>query len=515
MKAFAEKIKKDFTDKDSIILFVVCFIGGLFVHGYEMFAKHPNYDEFISIFHYGGGYNLGRWMLSLIGNLIFRIDGLVSLPWFNGLLFITFISLAACLFIIPLEINNRFIRFLIGLIFISFPSMTATLSYMFTAPYYAFAILLVAFAFYIAVDSKYGFIPAAFLICFSMGIYQAYFCLIASFLLAYVIKDSFLEKHDLKKTFCNMGKYLTMMVVGLLSYMIANKIFLKYKNTDLSSYQGISEMGKYSPSSIFNAIGLCYKKFFSFFYEDYVTLFPYKALNIVLIILWIIFIAAFIMVFANNVKKNKKSLLALFELLLVPFAINLIFVMCANSLDTVHALMCESVIMMFVFPLLIIDLFISDKKNKGVNNAFLYTASVVTVFAFLIYAKFANTSYLAYELHYEQTYSFFNELKTRIQSADDYSKDMPVCFVGTYDDDSSLWALKKADSLAGTYQTPYIVNYGEARARLFETYLGYKYDEVSLDESLLSNEEFLNMGNYPDYNSVKVINNTVIVKFSE
>ena len=80
LNRFLEDAKAELWSKDAAGIFFTAFIGGLICHGYEMFAKHPNYDEFISIFHYGGGYELGRWFLSLLGNLVFRIDGCYSLP---------------------------------------------------------------------------------------------------------------------------------------------------------------------------------------------------------------------------------------------------------------------------------------------------------------------------------------------------------------------------------------------------------------------------------------------------
>ncbi len=65
--------------------------------------------------------------------------------------------------------------FVVGVLLISFPAMTSLFAYMFTAPYYMFAVLLMISAVYMTVKYSYGFLPAIIMMGFSMGIYQTYF----------------------------------------------------------------------------------------------------------------------------------------------------------------------------------------------------------------------------------------------------------------------------------------------------------------------------------------------------
>lgn len=515
-----ELLREDFYNRETLFVFAIAFAGGLFAHGYELFAKHPNYDEFISIFHYGGGYNLGRWMLSLIGNFIFRIDGCYSLPWFNGLIFIALIAASSVLFLKPFKLKSKWAEALIALIMMTFPSVTSTLSYMFTAPFYALSIFLAALAFYLTVRFRYGAIIAAFLLCFSMGIYQAFFCLLAVFLLVYTLVEIFTEEDKtVSAILISAGVRLAMMVAGLLMYIVANKVITSVRKVDLSSYQGISNMGRYSAGSIFNALGQCYVKFFKFFTGDYNGLLPYKVLNIALIIGWMVAIFALVIFMVRIVRKSPvKAIFAGICVILLPLGINLIFVMCADSLKTVHSIMCYGMAAMFVIPVILVRRALDDKSLKKAGSV-LRVAGIVNAVVLLgvvfLYSKYANISYLAYELHYEQMYSSFETLENKIRNAEGYKDELPLCFVGTYSDEVDLWQLEKTSALAGTYKTSYVMNYGEARAQIFSTYLGYAYSETVPDEAFLSEEEIVEMPCYPDDGSVRVLDDRIVIKFSE
>ena len=74
-----------------------------------------------------------------------------------------------------LQIRQKSYAVLLGALLIAFPAMASLFAYMFTAPYYMFAVLLMIVAVYTAVRYPYGYLPAIVIIAFSMGIYQTYF----------------------------------------------------------------------------------------------------------------------------------------------------------------------------------------------------------------------------------------------------------------------------------------------------------------------------------------------------
>ncbi|MBR6380144.1 MAG: glucosyltransferase domain-containing protein [Lachnospiraceae bacterium] len=533
-------LSSDFGNRQT--LFLILFGAGFVCHGYELFSKRPNYDEFISMFHYGGGYRLGRWFLSLLGNLVFRISGCYSLPWLGGLLFLALLSAAAVVFLRAFSFENRFAEALAGILFLVFPSQTATLTYLFTAPYYAFAVLLAAAAFYLTVRFRWGFAFGAVLLCFSMGIYQAYFCLIAALLLVLVLIFFLKEKTDPKEGLFLIGKGLCMLIAGMGLYLVINRVMLAWKGTELSEYQGIANMGKASGASIISATGLAYRRFFTVFAADDGHLFPYALLRACV---WICMIVSLFLIARSVlrlVREKAEGLpirlaMVLLCLILLPFGINLIFLMGSENPETVHMLMRSASFLMLALPLFLWEVSRREESENPASGAarsaghipaetagpegtplircgriLTHAALILSIF---LYIKFANTVYLSYEIRYEQMYAFFQTLETRIQSVPGYDATLPLIFVGTYTGDESLWEFADQDDTTGHYRISYVVNYGDMRANIFRIFFGYRYPETLPDETLLAGEAFRSMPVYPNDGSIRIINDTIVVKFSD
>ncbi|MCR5477564.1 MAG: glucosyltransferase domain-containing protein [Lachnospiraceae bacterium] len=528
----AKALRSDLWNRRTLVLFLTVFGAGFVCHGYELFDKRPNYDEFISMFHYGGGYQLGRWFLSLLGNLVFRISGCYSLPWLGGLLFLTLMSASAVVFLRAFRFDDRVAEALAGILFIVFPSQTATLTYLFTAPYYAFAVLLACAAFYLCVRFRWGFAAGAVLLCLSMGIYQAYFCLAAALLLVFVLCFFLNEKTDPKEGILLMGKGLCMLIAGLVLYLLINKGMLAWKGTELSAYQGISHMGKASAASLLSAAGLAYQRFFTVFSADDGHLFPYALLRAAV---WVcmgvsLFLAArrvLFLVRAHAAGLLPRLTVTALCLVLLPFGVNLIFLMGSENPGTVHMLMRNASFLMLALPLFLQEASrgcdtgerAPEKAARRPSGMAVFCAGFLLraalVLSIFLYMKFANTVYLSYEIRYEQMYSFFQTLETRIVSLPGYDDAMPVTFGGTYTGDEALWEFADQDDTTGHYRISYVINYGDMRANIFRIFFGYRYPEVLPDEALLSGDAYRSMPSYPDDGSIRIINDTIVVKFSD
>ena len=507
---------RDLYSKHKKIL-LIAFVSGVLIHGYMMFNKYPNYDEYISMFHYGGGYHLGRWFLALLGNFLFRIDGCYSLPWFNGLLTVAFLAVAIVLFLAPFEIEKLYHNVLLVVMFLAFPTVTATFSYMFTAPFYAFAVLLAALAFYLTVKYRFGFIVSALLLGLSMGIYQAYFNLLAAFLLIYLLTMCIAEKYKVSQIVAAGFRYLGALAGGMAVYFVANIVLTMLQGVSLSSYQGISNMGQYSLSSIMNAIAVCYKTFFSFFYQDYKSLLPYPIMNGLIILGMVITVTCVVWIIIKNGKRNwLKSLFFVAGMAVMPVAVNLICVMCAESMETIHTLMCYGVVLMYFIPLIFqekIRQSFGQKRWMSVTGV-VYRVGIIAVMA--LYIRFANISYFSYQLYFQQTYSVMQTLSARIQMTPGYELQTPVGFGGVYTDKAApMWEMRYVDNLAGTYKPAYIINSGAMRANIFKYFLGTAYTETMIGEEILESEEYLAMPVYPDDGSIQRMGDVIVVKFSE
>lgn len=508
MNNIKEKIKLYYKE------LIAPFIAGLIAHGYIMFSYHPNRDEFISIFHHGSGYDFGRWMHTAIGNFMFRIDGCWSLPWLSGLVFIALITLSIYLFIEPFNISNKIIRQFLMILFVVFPVSTATLACMATAPFYALGVFFAAVAFYISVKYKYGFIFAILGISAAVGVYQVYFALAAAFVFFLFFLKIARNEEKIKNSFIWAGKQLLMLSAGLGLYFVINKIVVTVKNVKMTDYQNLDHMGNYAFSSIINAFIKCYSDFFSFFIKDYKDILPYKILNIVLIIEWLCFAILCVYLIIKKLKKAVFNIVVLLGLImLIPFAINLINIMCAESIETISVLMCYNVFFMFAAPFFILDEAI--KEGTALSKLISKLSLCAIGFVIVIYIKFANMVYLAYDIHFEQAKAEMSALQMMIRSLDGYDNELPIVFAGEYKDNTELWELRYADNLAGAYTTGYIMNNEAVRAAFSRIFMGFLYGEENPTDELMESREFKEMPSYPDAGSVKVIDNEIVVKFSD
>ncbi|MBR4425932.1 MAG: glucosyltransferase domain-containing protein, partial [Oscillospiraceae bacterium] len=111
---------------------------GLATHLYVFTNKFANHDDLYQLFRGGYGVFSGRWLLPTV----LRMDGSFSVPWLIGLLGVLFLSLGACVAVSLLRIRRPLGCLLAGAALVSFPSVTATLGYLFTSDAYFLGLLL-------------------------------------------------------------------------------------------------------------------------------------------------------------------------------------------------------------------------------------------------------------------------------------------------------------------------------------------------------------------------------------
>ncbi len=491
-------------------IFFTCLFIGILAHGYMLTNKLPNIDDYISMFHYGGGYTSGRWFLALLGNLLFRLDGNYSLPFFNGSIFIILLSLACTIFLKVFDFQNRWVKRVFASLFIAFPTITATFGYMFTAPFYGFAVLLMAVAFYLLLSYKYGFLCSIILICCSLGIYQAYWGLIAGFLLLYLITQCMEDQTTLKELISLALKSFVTLLLGVILYLIVNSIMLKLQNLDLSSYQGLDEMGQFSVSQIPAILKNAYGHFFGLINENYLYITWYPIVRMIIACGFVLTLVFCIITCIRKRKQWLKVLGILLFTLLFPLAVNAIYLM-YNDATSVHTLMCYSVVLVFLIPFIFL-------KGGRISTFCRYGYTLLLVLVAVLYVRFANIYYLNLELAYNESYSFMETLYTRIQDTEDYSGDKKVLFYGQYNQhiNRNIWELRMVNQMVGTVDVPNIVNSSKLRLAFARIYLGSTFYEVS-DTALLGTDisKLDSMPSYPDDGSIAIINDIVVIKLSD
>lgn len=116
-------------------------IWSVIAHGMALFNKYSFHDDAWSINTVGVTYSSGRWMLGILDETVKFLFGSchTSIPVFNGLVTILCIALAVFLISERMGINSKKANVLLCGTFVTFPTVTGSFGYMFTAPYYFLA----------------------------------------------------------------------------------------------------------------------------------------------------------------------------------------------------------------------------------------------------------------------------------------------------------------------------------------------------------------------------------------
>jgi hypothetical protein len=333
--------------------FVSVFFFGLLSHGYIMLNKLPGHDELAFLVRNMDIYWLGRWFLRYPS----AISSQYSLPLFNGFLSLLYIALAVCLLVASLKIKDSLASVLIAGLMVSFPVVTSTFTFMYTADSYFFALLLSCLAFFLAERYKYGFIAAVIPLVLSLGTYQAYFGIAASLMVIVLIIDAADNKQELAKIVLKGLRFGATLTASLLAYLFIAKHVVSSKGGTLDEHMGIDQMGNISFSSIPGLVREAYEGVFRFFFtEGYM---PAGYFNIHHKLTRGLFVVAFALtVFLlvlrcvqSKAYRDPKRLAVLAVLLLLfPLSCGIIFVMAPVHR---HLLMLYGLVLVLVFPVVV------------------------------------------------------------------------------------------------------------------------------------------------------------------
>lgn len=141
------------------------------------------------------------------------------------------------------RLKSRTAIILLAGLVVSFPTVTSTFAFMFTADGYMAAFLLATAGVYLTYRFKHGIWPGIVCIGLSMGTYQAYITVAFALILLIGIRDLLLEKQSFKKAFAMDWKYFALVVGGAVFYKVVDSLINAYYGITLTDYQGIGSMG--------------------------------------------------------------------------------------------------------------------------------------------------------------------------------------------------------------------------------------------------------------------------------
>ena len=498
-------------------IFLYAFLFGVIAHGSVMSKAIFWGDGISSAYHVGVNIavRMGRWMRALLAYIVARAFGgqNPSLPLLYGSVSVLFIAASALVIVRTLQIQKKILQLLLCGMMISFPVVTGTFGYMYTAPYYFLGLFLATLAVLAVRTCKgiAGFLIGAVCVCCSMALYQTYVAVTVSLFVISLIFDIVNDRYPkfsdfLKNAFC----YLGVCVAGFVAYMVIWKLCLRFMNLAASDYQGISSLGQKGIASYLHSIVTIYKKFFLIGLNSSDNLYPMGLRKVQIVILAIS--AAFsVYIVVCRLKKNVLFGIALALLIaMLPVCFNVIYLFGSNK---VHTVMLYGQCMLYVYLICLIDHIIRGEAKLG---AFCYRLSVAVLLLMVcMNVFFDNGCYLKAEMMTHQNISNMTVLVSRIKSLDGYRDDMPVCIAPLGQRDATI---TPDDDLSDYTITPYgmLIPYAkrpEMRRikRMLSRYCGFSPRYINY-EKFKNKDAVKQMPDYPDAGSVQIVDGTVVVR---
>lgn len=498
---FLEIIHKKI-DKNAKISFIATIIIGCIAHLYKFTNNLPHFDTLNNFYSDQNVIGSGRWFLSIAC----AMSSFFDLPWIDGVFSLIFIACTVMLLVKILEVENPIIIVLMSGITVTFPGITETFFYEYTADGYMLAMLMVTMAAYISIK-KSGImswmIPVILIAC-TCGTYQAYISYGILLIIVYYLLKILENKENKSQIYKEIVKQIIIYIVGLLSYVILWKVLLILENTKPSRYQGIDSM-QVSVSGIIHGLKHAWNDMGNLFWEDNPAtgkITTYTVLNIV-------FVCVIIVVICESIVKTKiyKNFFDFCIYLLGWSAIpNVIFMWNFVSETVIYRPMMIQSMTIFVIFIIIL----SERYFRGI---------VRECIAILIFCMIVNNTVVANICYYYFNRSFISscattsEIISRIHMVNSESK--KIYIVGShmpYDmDDSNIgqifvlsdWITK---DLVSTED--YFIKF--AREYFYENYESADISNFRKGENYRIIKE---MDVWPADGSVKVIDDVVVIKF--
>ena len=472
-----------------------CLIIGLAAYYFVFTNKLLNLDEIAGLFKKGESISSGRWALWL-SSFIFPN---ASMPWINGMLSLFMLTGAVVAVISLFEIRSGLMQLLLSGLMIAFPSQIITFSYMFTCAPYALALLSAVLSVYVFIrGGKWGWLYSAILMAFSLGIYQAYISVAASLYVVYIIK-MIIDRERSEKEILQKGlKCIASLLAGLVCYYVINKLFMLLSGTEYNPYADAS-MNKDIGSILFG-LRVAYTAFLGYFYRGYYHLAATEFSQLVHILCALIVGVELALFFFRDSSKGRKGLLLLCVILL-PLAVNCLYVV--SSLR--HSLMLYSFTAVYVLAAVCCEK-LMDGRRVILRDALCVLMALI-VCCNVVYA---NRLYLKMKLEYENAYSFYQGLVSRVKAVEGFDEDTMVVITGEAHNLIHQSEIDTSD-IVGIMEG--LINV-YSQSDFIQYYIGFTPAPINWDEWSRSggNELIESMPEYPYEGSVQKVGDFVVVK---
>ena len=490
----------------------VCFwsalIIGLIAHLYKLTNWLPNWDSLVFRYDRQNMVAIGRWFLPVVS----APSSFYDLPWMTGLLALLLHGIGAVCICKIFDVRKKTTAILIGAVVISFPTVTSVLMYNYVADAYALSFLLACIAALLMTREKPKYPASAVLIALSMGIYQAYITVTIMLLLCHLILEVLQADTKVKTLLTKCVKYLLTGIAGAAMYYLVLMLVLKVTKTALLEYQGAADAVTLSQLDLFGALYTIKESFMTYFFDFSNGCNVFGVINIAVCVLAVALYIADIV--RNKLQISKILVLLVFVILLPVGASALSFI---NSSVDYHNLMKMGFV---AFYLLLILQY--EKCDCALCKCSAYKAWLILgVAAALVFNQIviANVSYHKLTMAFEKSYGILIRIADRIEQTEG-AEDCDRILVQGYLPGSEAYSAILPPDMAGTTDGLIIRADDEEVGQsvlcsALNDYCQKDYQFVSGAEKAQLLQKAEGMANWPDKNSICVVDDVIVIKLSD
>lgn len=503
-------LKNKITQRDKIA-FLSAIIAFFVIHLFKISNYLPNHDALTSFYSAQNIIGSGRWFLSVACLPSTYFD----LPWVIGVLCAIYIALTSVIVVRIFDFESAFSVLITSALLVSFPAVTETMLFGFTADGYFLAQLLAAVSVKLVttVNQKwYMYIGAGILLCLCCGIYQAYFSFAAVLVLVYILLEIIKKNKTTKEILAFGGKQIALFGAALVVYYVVWKIMIALQGAAINDYQDISEAQNvaFSIRSVISSGIKMVRSLISFVFGSNVLKGKITFYSIVGAVL--LALIAFIICRVVIKKKlwQKKSLLLIFVVALIMIPLCAYFWQFASVNTAYGTRMLSSLALLYLVPLALSEKYLAKIWKK----------LIVGTLCLLIglFALQANIAYLFIHQCYESTYHTTSEILQRVHITAETGEEK-IVIVGNFVQDTEIRnhpLSTELGSLTGTLKSTLAYKHDNISAFTKNTFFN-ETDFASHSEiaEVEQNPAIADMPCWPAKESVKLLDGYIVVKLSE
>lgn len=490
------------------VCFIAALVVGLLAHLYKITGWLPNWDSLVFRYDAQKMLSIGRWFLPVACSF----SSFYDLPFLNGILAIILHAVSAVVVCKIFGVRKKITAALFGAVIVSFPTVTSVLMYNYVADGYSISFLLATLAALYMTREKPNYIISALCITLSVAIYQAYLTVTIMLVLFKLIDEAiFGEQPILKKA----GLMLLSGAAGMVLYSVALKIILAATSTELLDYQGASTVSL-SSIDIPRSLYVIKETFLNYFFDTSGGISVFVCINFLVFLVAIGYYAGYVI--KNKIYKKPLNLLIVI-LLSAMLPIGATVLALINAGVDYHNLMLMGYSVFYGIFILLYERGSEGKEKLVATKRWIVLVLSVTLIASHI--VIANVSYHKAQMAYEKSYGTLIRITDRIEQTENGETAQNIVVIGALED-SEAYSATLPPEITGVTDGHIIRADDEIVGQsvfcsTINDYCGKDYKFLAGEEkkAYCNLKEVKAMGVWPNNDSVKKIDDTIIVKLGE